>query len=88
MRISLPLARRGILTGITLTFARSISEFGAVAILVYYPMTAPVKIYELFLRFGLDRAVGAAVLLLAVSLSLFVLFRYLARAHDTVRESR
>jgi len=88
MRISLPLARRGIMTGITLTFARSISEFGAVAILVYYPMTAPVEIYELFLRFGLDQAVGAAVLLLAVSLSLFVLFRYLARAHDTIRETR
>ncbi len=55
-RITLPLARRGIMTGVTLTYARSISEFGAVVILVYYPMTAPVMIYELFLRFGLDQA--------------------------------
>jgi len=77
-RITLPLARRSIMTGVTLTFARSISEFGAVVILVYYPMTAPVKIYELFLRFGVEQAATAAVLLLAVSLALFLLLRTLA----------
>ena len=78
-RITLPLARRGVMTGVTLTYARSISEFGAVVILVYYPMTAPVKIYELFLRFGLDQAASAAVLLLFVSLALFLLLRALSR---------
>jgi molybdate/tungstate transport system permease protein len=77
-RITLPLAWHGIATGLTLTFARAISEFAAVSILVYYPMTAPVKIYELFLRFGLDEAASAAVLLLAMSLLLFVLFRHFA----------
>ena len=86
-RITLPLARRGVMTGVTLTYARSISEFGAVVILVYYPMTAPVMIYELFLRFGLDQAAGAAVLLLAVSLALFLLLRALARS-GPVRENR
>jgi molybdate/tungstate transport system permease protein len=87
-RITLPLARRSVMTGITLTYARSISEFGAVVILVYYPMTAPVKIYELFLRFGLDQAAGAAVLLLIVSLSLFVVLRLLALSGAGPRESR
>jgi molybdate/tungstate transport system permease protein len=77
--ITLPLARRSIATGLTLTFARAISEFAAVAILAYYPMTAPVEIYELFLRFGVDDAAGAAVLLLAASLGLFILFRGLTR---------
>jgi molybdate/tungstate transport system permease protein len=77
-RVTLPLAWHGIATGLTLTFARAISEFSAVAILVYYPMTAPVKIYELFLRSGLDEAAAAAVLLLALSLGLFVLFRHFA----------
>jgi molybdate/tungstate transport system permease protein len=83
-RVSLPLARRSILTGLTLTFARAISEFGAVVILVYYPMTAPVRIYTLFLRYGLDEAAAAAVLLLALCLALFILFRALAygRAAD------
>jgi molybdate/tungstate transport system permease protein len=86
-RITLPLARRGVLTGVTLTYARSISEFGAVVILVYYPMTAPVMIYELFLRFGLDQAAGAAVLLLAVSLALFLTLRALSR-NAPARHSR
>jgi molybdate/tungstate transport system permease protein len=87
-RITLPLARRSIMTGVTLTYARSISEFGAVIILVYYPMTAPVKIYELFLRFSLNEAAGAAVLLLIVSLALFVLLRYFAHGRETVRDNR
>lgn len=79
LRITLPLAWHSIMTGVTLTYARSISEFGAVVILVYYPMTAPVKIYELFLRFGLEQAAAAALLLLIVSLGLFVLLRALAQ---------
>lgn len=78
LRITLPLARRGILTGLTLTYARAISEFGAVIILAYYPMTAPVQIYTLFLRFGIDEAAAASVLLLAVCLGLFVLLRALS----------
>ncbi len=88
LRITVPLARRSIMTGVTLTYARSISEFGAVIILVYYPMTAPVKIYELFLRFGLDQAASAAVLLLVVSLALFVLLRTLAQRGAPAPENR
>jgi molybdate/tungstate transport system permease protein len=87
LRITLPLAKRSIMTGVTLTYARSISEFGAVVILVYYPMTAPVKVYELFLRFGLEQASAAAVLLLAVSLALFLVLRALTRAAPA-RENR
>ncbi|HXP30260.1 MAG TPA: ABC transporter permease [Stellaceae bacterium] len=78
LRITLPLAWRGVATGLTLTFARAISEFTAVAILVYYPMTAPVQIYELFLRFGLDTAAAVAVLLLVLALALFIVFRQVA----------
>jgi molybdate/tungstate transport system permease protein len=87
-RITLPLAWHGIATGLTLTFARAISEFAAVAILVYYPMTAPVKIYELFLRFGLNEAAAAAVLLLGLSLALFILFRQFAYGAAVVRTGR
>jgi molybdate/tungstate transport system permease protein len=79
LRVTLPLAWRSIVTGLTLTYARAISEFAAVAILAYYPMTAPVKIYELFLQFGLDESSGMALLLLIVSLALFIMFRHIAR---------
>lgn len=78
--VTLPLSRRSIVAGLTLTYARSISEFGAVVILVYYPMTAPVQIYDLFLRFGLDEASAAAVLLLLVAVALFIALRYFAYA--------
>ncbi|MGH7088225.1 MAG: ABC transporter permease [Stellaceae bacterium] len=87
-RITLPLAWRGIATGLTLTFARAISEFAAVALLVYYPMTAPVKIDELFLRFGLNQAAAASVLLLALSLTLFILFRQFAYGSAIARKGR
>lgn len=78
-RVTLPLAGRGILTGLALTFARSISEFGAVIVLTYYPMTAPVKIYDLFLQSGLADSSAMAALFLAVTVSLFIVSRHLFR---------
>jgi molybdate/tungstate transport system permease protein len=77
-RITLPLALRGVLTGTVLVYARSISEFGAVVIIAYYPATAPVEIYNLFLRSGLSQSASAAVLLLIVSLATFLVLRTLA----------
>jgi molybdate/tungstate transport system permease protein len=79
-RVTLPLARRGILTGLMLTYARAISEFGAVIILSYYPMTAPVKIYDLFLQSGLSESTSMAVLFLTIALTLFILLRQIARS--------
>lgn len=77
-RVTLPLAAHGVLTGATLVYARSIAEFGAVIILAYYPATAPVQIYTLFLTSGLTESASAAVLLLMVSLATFVVLRALA----------
>ncbi|MBE3582266.1 MAG: ABC transporter permease [Thermoanaerobacteraceae bacterium] len=76
--VTLPLAWRGVLTGIILTWARAVSEFGAVVILAYHPLTAPVLIYERFQSHGLARAQPIAVLLLMVSLVVFVLVRLAA----------
>jgi molybdate/tungstate transport system permease protein len=77
-RVSVPLAWRGVLTGAVLVYARSISEFGAVVILAYYPATAPVEIYNLFLSAGLADSASAAVLLLLVALATFLVLRTLA----------
>ena len=78
-RVTLPLGARGILTGLALTFARSVSEFGAVIVLTYYPMTAPVKIYDLFLQSGLADSSAMSAIYLAITLSLFIAARYLFR---------
>jgi molybdate/tungstate transport system permease protein len=87
-RVTLPLAVHGVLTGAVLVYARSISEFGAVVIIAYYPATAPVAIYNLFLQSGLTQATAAAVILLIVTLSTFLVFRALASGRLLARISR
>ena len=77
-RIALPLAAPGIIAGLSLTYARAIAEFGAVVVLAYYPMTAPVKVYDLFLQGGLQQSAAAALLLLAVTLTTFLALRAVA----------
>lgn len=77
-RVLLPLALRGVFTGAVLVYARAIAEFGAVVIIAYYPVTAPVEIYNLFLQSGLTQSASAAVLLLLVSLATFLVLRTLA----------
>lgn len=75
--ISLPMAWRSILTGMLLTYARSLADFGVVIVLTYYPETAPVKIYELFLSGSLEESAAAAMLLLVISFGTFVCLRWL-----------
>jgi molybdate/tungstate transport system permease protein len=73
--ISLPLAWRSIITGFVMMFARGMSEFGAVVIVAYHPMTAPVLIYERLSSFGMKYARPASVLFIMVSLTVFILLR-------------
>ncbi len=53
LRISLSLVWRHMLVGAIMCMARAISEFGAVVIVAYHPMVAPVMIYERFTAYGL-----------------------------------
>ncbi|MGM0531875.1 MAG: ABC transporter permease subunit, partial [Bacteroidota bacterium] len=76
--ISLPLAWRNIVSGMVLMFARGMSEFGAVVIVAYHPMIAPVLIYERFGAFGLEYARPVAVLFILVSLIFFIVLRSLS----------
>lgn len=77
--VLLPLCWRGLLSAVTLSYARAISEFGAVVLVAYYPMTSPVKIYSLFLTFGLDRAIAMSFIVLIVSLCVFLVLRAASR---------
>ena len=76
--ISLPLAWRSIMTGFVMMFARGMSEFGAVVIVAYHPMVAPVLIYERFSSFGLKYARPAAVLFIIIALAVFILLRLIS----------
>jgi molybdate/tungstate transport system permease protein len=72
--ISLPLAKKSILSGLVMMFARGMSEFGAIVIIAYHPMTTPVLIFERFGAYGLQYARPVAVLFVMVSLIVFILF--------------
>ena len=77
IRITFPLAWRSMLIGIIMCCARAISEFGAVVIVAYHPMIAPVLIYERFEAYGLRYSQPVAVWLVSISLILFLLLRVL-----------
>ncbi len=74
-RITLPLAWRSILVGMIMCCARAISEFGAIVIIAYHPMVAPVMIYERFEAYGLKYSQPMAVWLIVVCLFLFFMLR-------------
>ena len=78
--ISLPLAGRGIVSGCMLTWARAVSEFGAVVVLAYYPKTAPVLLSDVLIGEGLTAAMPITGLLLITGLVVLVAFRLLDRA--------
>ena len=73
--ISLPLAGRGIISGCMLTWARAVSEFGAVMVLAYYPKTAPVLLMDVLVSEGLEKAVPITGLLLILGLLLLFILR-------------
>ena len=77
--ISLPMAWRDILSGMVLMWARGISEFGAVIIIAYHPMTTPVMVFQRFNDYGLAHARSVAVLLIIICVAIFVVVRFLAR---------
>ncbi|CAG35291.1 ABC transporter permease [Desulfotalea psychrophila] len=73
--ITVPLTWRHMLTGFIMSMARAISEFGAVVIIAYHPMIAPILMYERFTAYGLKYSQPVAVLLIIICLFLFLLLR-------------
>ncbi len=78
-QVTFPLAWRSILSGVIMMWARGLSEFGAVVILAYHPMVAPVLIFERFESYGLDYARPVATLVILISLLVFLFLRWVGR---------
>lgn len=74
--VTLPLARGSLVSGAVMMWARALSEFGAVVVLAYYPMTAPVLIYDRFEGYGLSAAQPVAAAVVIIALVLFAALRY------------
>ncbi|MFC1566661.1 ABC transporter permease subunit [bacterium] len=79
-RISLPLASKGIIIGIIISWARAAGEFGAVFFLSPYPETAPVSIYNRFTSIGLTQTTPLVATLLLFSILIFFLLQFVVRS--------
>lgn len=83
LRITLPLARRGILAGIILSFARALGEFGATLILAGNipgkTQTMPLAIYEAVISGEDVRAQMLALILTGVSVAVIYITNKLSR---------
>ncbi|ALM74504.1 tungstate ABC transporter permease WtpB [Thermococcus barophilus] len=75
--VSLPLALPSIFSGAIMTWARAISEVGAILIVAYYPKTAQVLVMEYFNNYGLRASRPISVILILLSLGIFVILRWL-----------
>jgi molybdate transport system permease protein len=75
--VSLPMARRGILSGIILAFARGLGEFGAtVMVFGWQPnrLTLPISVYSDYEQGELGHAAGAVIALTGISLALIAAY--------------
>ncbi len=82
-RVTLPLARVGLAVALSVTWIRTLGEFGAVAVTAYYPAGMPVQLWVSLQSFGLPAAMPLLVMFLAVALPLPWLVHVLAeRRHD------
>ena len=74
--IALPNARNDIINGALMMWSRGLGEFGAVVIIAYHPMVAPVLIYDRFNSYGLTYSAPVAAAMILVSVGLFLTIRY------------
>lgn len=75
--ISIPNAKKDIVNGCLMMWGRGLGEFGAVVILVYHPMTAPVLIYDRFTSFGLAYSAPVAGVMIILSIMVFLGVRFI-----------
>ncbi|MDD4505957.1 MAG: ABC transporter permease [Sulfurospirillaceae bacterium] len=75
--ISIPNAKKDIVNGCLMMWGRGLGEFGAVVILVYHPMTAPVLIYDRFTSFGLSYSAPVAAVMIILSIMVFLSVRFI-----------
>lgn len=75
--VSLPLARRGIISGLILAFARGLGEFGATMMVFGWRpnhLTLPILVYVDYFSEHFVAATGAVIALGAISLALMLIY--------------
>jgi molybdate transport system permease protein len=84
-RVSLPLARHGLLAGTVLAFARAAGEFGATVMVLGIQAgkeTLPMSVYFGYEQGELGRAAAATAIMSVLSLSLILLYNHAVSRRD------
>jgi len=75
--VGLPMARRGVLSGVILAFARALGEFGATIMVFGWQsdrITLPISIYADYVNGDMGHAIGAVAALMLISLAVISLY--------------
>jgi molybdate/tungstate transport system permease protein len=90
VRISIPLAKKGILIGIMMTWIRAIGELGATLMLAYNPHTISIQIYEDNALGGLSQAIPGIILSILLSVVLIIVYSIIVKKSngDTRKNNR
>ncbi|HYW51647.1 MAG TPA: ABC transporter permease subunit, partial [Gemmatimonadaceae bacterium] len=78
-RVTLPLARNGIVNSGTTMWARATSEFGAIVLVAYHPRVASVLAYDRYVTYGLRTALPVAAALVVTAMAILLLVRMTRR---------
>ena len=86
-KISLPLAKTGIILGAIMSWVRAVGELGATMMMAYNPHTISIQIFEDNAIGGLSQAVPDIVLVILLSIIAIILFYIVTkkRYHDKLK---
>jgi molybdate/tungstate transport system permease protein len=73
-KISLPLAKTGIILGVIMSWVRAVGELGATMMMTYNPHTISIQIFEDNAIGGLSQAIPGIVLVILLSIIAIVVF--------------
>ena len=79
VKITLPLLVPSIAAGFLLSWARAVSEVGAILIVAYYPKSINILVFEWFNTYGLKYAVSLSFVLVLFSFIVFILLKTVVR---------
>lgn len=83
LKISLPLAKKGILIGFVMTWVRAIGELGATLMLAYNPHTISIQIYEDNAIGGLSQAIPTIILSILISVILILVYSIITKSYSS-----
>ncbi|MDN5867460.1 MAG: ABC transporter permease [Candidatus Nitrosocosmicus sp.] len=82
VRISIPLAKKGILIGFIMTWIRAIGELGATLMMAYNPHTISIQIYEDNAIGGLSQAIPSIILAILILVVLVLAYSITIKKSD------